>query len=92
MLKSVLLAYRETDVQDFNQGDYENRPLGEFLETVALKGTRKRAASYAANGTVSDKVGFCAKALEAIKNYEDLSDEAKEVAKRLYEFIAENNE
>lgn len=40
---------------------------------------------------MSDKINFCDKAIAAMKTYDDISDEAKEIAKKVYEFIAANN-
>jgi AAA ATPase domain len=91
VLLAVLKNYGETEFQDFKQEDYQGAPLGTFIEASVVKGERKRKGSYADNGTISDKVGFCEKAIEAMKSIADLSPEAQEIGKRLYDFIAEHN-
>lgn len=91
VLKEVLKGYGEDAFQEFAQADYETAGLGEFVESKVIQGARKRRGSYADNETISDKVSFCAKAVEAMKSFDDLSAEGKEIAKRLYDFIAENN-
>jgi hypothetical protein len=65
--------------------------ISRHSERKVIKGQRKRLGTYVDNTTVSDKVGFCAKAIEAMKTFDDLSAEAKQIAKRLYDFIAANN-
>ncbi|MGA2865647.1 MAG: AAA family ATPase [Verrucomicrobiota bacterium] len=91
ILRAVLRQYGEREFLKFKQEDYEHAPLGAFIKAKVLKGQRKRRRSYADNGTVSDKVGFCEKAISAMKSFDDLSEEAREIAKRLYDFIAANN-
>jgi hypothetical protein len=90
-LRKTLQRYGETDFQDFDEPDYQAAALGDFIESKVLKGNRKRAASYATNGTISTKVDFCDKAVASVESFDDLSNEAKQIAKRLYDFIASNN-
>jgi hypothetical protein len=91
VLKAVLQQYGETSFKVFKQEDLQVARLGEFIEAAVIEGKRIRRGSYVDNGTVSDKVGFCDKAIRATKTFGDLSDEAKEIAKRLYDFIAASN-
>lgn len=90
VLKQVLVGYGEANVSDFPQKDYYKKPLGAFLDGI-LDGNRKRKGSYADNGSISDKIGFCAKALCAMTTFEDLSSEAQQIAEKIYKFIADNN-
>lgn len=95
-LKNVIAKYEKTEVSDldfnkrFSNKTYKNQPLGKFIEEIISN--KKRQGSYSsASGTVSDKVGFCKKAIAEMKNFEDLSDEAKKLTEELYKFIATNN-
>jgi predicted ATPase len=92
ILKCVLQTYGETEIQDVKQEEYTNAELGEFIETTMLYGKKQRPASYKRGSTLNDKVAFCAKALDAMKSFETLSPPAKDLTKRVYEFIAKNNQ
>lgn len=92
-LKNVIAKYEKTEVSDldfnkrFSNKTYKNQPLGKFIEEIISN--KKRQGSYSsASGTVSDKVGFCKKAIAEMKNFEELSDEAKKLTEELYKFIA----
>jgi predicted ATP-dependent endonuclease of OLD family len=93
-IRKVVMQYEgeNSELNDFTQDDYKNEFLGEFIETKVLSSERKRKGSYANDsGTISDKVNFCHRAIEQIKSFDDLSEEAQEIAKRIYDFIQENN-
>lgn len=80
------------NLKDFKQEDYKNKRLGEFIESDVLNGPRTRKGSYRDDsGTIRMKVEFCERALNEIKDFSQLSQEAQALAKRLYEFIKEHN-
>jgi hypothetical protein len=72
--------------------DYKEKPLDRFIEEKVLSGKKKRAGSYQnKGGTISDKITFCQRVLENIKQFEDLSPEAQALTKRIYKFIQSMN-
>jgi hypothetical protein len=57
-----------------------------------LNGRTKRKGGYAGDGgTIKAKPDFCAKALFHLSTFGDLTEEAKEIAKRIHALIASNN-
>jgi hypothetical protein len=94
VIKQVVQQYEGTAAtfNDFKQESYIAVSLGEFIDTIVLKSQRTRAASYAKDNTLRDKPDFCLKAIEEMKTFEDLSPEAQDIAKRLYNFVSKNNE
>lgn len=93
VLKKVIQEYENVEpISDFKFEDYQDEYLGRFIEENILKGNKTRKGSYSTeSGTVSQKLIFCEKALNYIKSFDDLSGEAKEMTKLIYEFIKENN-
>jgi ArsR family metal-binding transcriptional regulator len=94
VLKQVVSTYEtgEVNFNDVQRNDYATKPLGRFIETELLASAATRKCSYQTkSGTVSDKVSFCEKAIATMEKYEDLCEEAKEIARKLYDFIAANN-
>ncbi len=92
-LQVVLFTYEKTNIQFTESHDsYKNVYLGKFLDDYFdQKGRKERRGKYAAkSGTVSDKKNFCQKAVAGI-TWKTMSDEAKEVAHKIYEFIARKN-
>jgi len=83
----------EPTIEDFEELDYIDKPLGKFIdEKLGTNRTRKVSYSTEKYGsTVREKVGFCKKAIEHTKEWDDLSNEAKDICERIYRFIKENN-
>lgn len=71
--------------------DYQGESLGTFIDELLGAGKKRRGNYAAKSGTVTDKVGFCDRAVEAMPSWECLSEPAKTVTKRLYDFIASHN-
>lgn len=93
VLKSVVADYEGTadELPAINYSDYAQQSLGTFINTM-LGDNKKRKGSYASDsGTVSDKLGFCHKALSHMNNFSELSDEAQTLTTKLYEFIKAMN-
>lgn len=95
--KKVLLKVIEDyegcspEMEIIEEEDYHDKLLGQFIDE-RLGINRKRKGSYAAeSGTVSDKLGFCKKAIKYTSDWDDLSDETKDICKKIFQFIAENN-
>lgn len=76
--------------QSFLQKNYANSKLGKYIEDN-INNKRRKASYGGGSGTVSDKVNFCKKAISYIQNWDDLSDEARKLTKRIYSFIESNN-
>jgi len=95
-LKKVIASYEKVEVSElkftknFSNKTYKDELLGRFIEKVIEN--KSRQGSYSStSGAVSDKVGFCKRAIAEMKSFEDLSEEAKKLSIELYEFIATNN-
>ena len=92
--KSVLLKIIQDyekcvpDMKPFYESDYKNEPLGRFINEKLNKSNRSYQDD---SGTVKNKPGFCQKAINYIKTWDDMSDEAQMISKMLYEFIESNN-
>jgi hypothetical protein len=94
VLKEVIKKYEKEppSFPDFKLDDYTNEPLGNFIEVTILNGKKTRAGTYAEkSGTISQKIDFCVKALSKIKSFDDMSSEAQELTKLIYEFIKKLN-
>lgn len=94
VISNVILTYEGENsvLKPFNISSYRNKPLGAFIESKVVTQPKRRKSSYKAkSGTISDKITFCQRALESIKSFSDLSDEAKSISKRLYDFVASRN-
>jgi len=89
VLVEVIKGYGDDCSQiDFNEEDYKNERLGKFIDEM-LGDSRKR--SYSDNGPIKGKPNFCKKAIKCIEKWDDLSEEAKELTIKIYNFICEHN-
>lgn len=79
--------------EDINYTDYKNRLLGRFIEKKIIinKDEMKRKGYMAKSGTIKNKESFLKKATTYIQEWDDLSQEAQEICKELYNFIKINN-
>lgn len=97
ILEKVICEYEKVDclneeiiTTSIKYNDYKFESLGKYIDNL-LK-VKNRTGSYASDsGTVSDKLNFCKKAISKIQNFEDLSEEAKELTKTLYNYIKNHN-
>ncbi|KPL80294.1 ATP-dependent nuclease [Herpetosiphon geysericola] len=100
VIRSVVIEY-ETSIQNpnpetnsFVYEDYQNESLGEFIEDHVIKGEKHRRGSYKADsGTITDKLGFCTKALAYLKNltFDQLPSTIQKEIEGIYKFIAKLN-
>lgn len=68
--------------------DHRKTPLGKFIEEKLL--VAKMKTTYKAKSwTIRNKVRFYEATIKYINTYDDLSQEAKDVAKTIYDFIIE---
>lgn len=93
VLKGVILDFEKTKGEGVNfskleKENYAQKPLGRFIEE-SVTGIKRTYASD--SGTVANKVRFAKYAVSRIDSLEDISDNAKALAEKLYDFIATNN-
>lgn len=92
VLRKVIADYEgKKNPEDIalKSGNYEQKSLGTWINNnLDLDGKRNYADK---SGTVSDKLGFAKKAIKNIDKYEDLSEEAQTLAKKIYDFIGSHN-
>ncbi|MDP8226570.1 MAG: AAA family ATPase, partial [Candidatus Celaenobacter polaris] len=95
VLLNVINELERVKITDakFLTGDICNKLLGRYIDKQLKKiGHTSRFNTYAApSGTIWDKNKFCSAALNNIKNWNDLSESAQELTKKMYEFICEQN-
>ncbi|HYF36685.1 MAG TPA: AAA family ATPase [Prosthecobacter sp.] len=92
ILKAVVREYEgdDAEIDGFTQEEYRGAYLGTFLESKITN--KKRKGPYAEDsGTVTDKKGFCAKAISHQKSWFDLSADAQQLVERIYRFIKTHN-
>ena len=90
----AVIKHYESDGSQLNafyHSQYKDRYLGKFIEEKILINKTRRGSYAEESGTVSDKLRFCELAIGSIKAFTDLPDEAQDLTKRIYAFIADNN-
>jgi predicted ATP-dependent endonuclease of OLD family len=96
ILKKTILEYAkdedsESYIKDFSIDDYKNEKLGKFISEILIQNKSKFKAVSNKYGNIIDKQKFALSACSYIFNTNDLSGEATEIGKSLYEFIKSNN-
>ncbi|AFM06277.1 hypothetical protein Fleli_3975 [Bernardetia litoralis DSM 6794] len=97
ILKEVVKSYQPKDndkfgfTENFTYENYKDKKIGDFIDANIIDSTRK--AKYAkSSGTIKDdKVDFAKRAVKEIKSIDNLSEEAKKLSGKLYEFIKFQN-
>ena len=91
ILKKVIEEFKGEQVKfDFQYKDYENEPLGNFIEQKV--GKKKKGGKFSEeSGTITEKGKFCDKAISHIKSFNDLTQEAGDLTKKIYAFIKTHN-
>lgn len=91
VLKKIIRDYEGDDVKisDFKKTDYRDDYLGRFIEDIILNGHGSKKYQ-AASGTIRDKVNFAQKAIKHIETRDDISDEAWNLAEKVYNFIKQS--
>ena len=72
-----------------NKKQFSNKKLGKFIDELFPEGDIKRYA--AESGTIKNKLEFCKEAINVMNDYDELSEEAKTLTQKIYEFISNNN-
>lgn len=95
ILRETIKMYEKNNADEivfsekFLYENYKHELLGKFIDKYVENTKRK---SYAADsGTINDKLQFAKRAVENIEKLSDLSEEAKELTGKLYDFIKEQN-
>lgn len=70
-----------------NPGVLETVNVGRWIEE-SIEGVKR---NYISGNTISDKLGFCRKAINSMNSIEDLSESAIELCKRIHSFAADIN-
>ena len=69
--------------------EFTNKKLGNFIDGLFPEGGIKKYA--AESGTIKNKLEFCKEAINVMNDYDKLSEEAKTLTQKIYEFISNNN-
>lgn len=102
VLVNVIKSYGESDENitiPSSQSAYKIAKLGEYIEDTILKDksktkrkTKNKERPYSSeSGTIKDKIPFAKNAIKNINTIDDLSDEAKDICEKIYNFIKSNN-
>lgn len=76
---------------DLEYDEYKMRPLGEYIEEVVdVNKKYDTNPDKKGSGTIERKRDFCEKAIKHT-TFETMTDDAKDLARRVYEFIARFN-
>ncbi|QDU35543.1 hypothetical protein KS4_36260 [Poriferisphaera corsica] len=78
-------------------GDKDAKKFGAYLESLFEDVTKAKPSGIAnpyqaSSGTVKDKVKFCKKAVRLTGSWDDMSDQAKLLAKAVFDFVLSKNE
>ncbi len=90
VIQKILEDYGEDNIPDFSEVDYRDKNLGKFIDDI-LGTEKKRNASYCMGNSINDKNGFCKRAISNINEWDDLSVDAQDLTKKIYEFILDHN-
>ena len=69
--------------------DFRNVGLGEFIGNIF--GEQWKSKYTEKSGTIKNKLSFCSNVIQVTTDYDRLSQEAKELTEKIYNFIEQNN-
>ncbi|MCS3801451.1 ATP-dependent endonuclease [Niastella sp. OAS944] len=75
--------------ESVNEKDYNNQYLGSYINNSISELKKNYAAQ---SGTISNKIQFCKTAIKHIQAIDDLSENAKDIAQRVWHFVKKNNQ
>lgn len=94
-VRAVMVAYGEdaANLRNFGHTSYRDKPLGKYLDNQGFKDASKRKReSYAeASGTIKDKLKFAERAIDAMNDYEEMSEIACALTEAIVGFIKAMN-
>ena len=93
-LKQILINQNPNKEEEIcevlkDKKEFTNKKLGNFIDGLFSEGGIKKYA--AESGTIKNKLEFCKEAINVMSDYEKLSEEAKRLTEKIYEFISNNN-
>lgn len=93
-LKQILINQNPNKEEEIcevlkDKKEFTNKKLGNFIDGLFSEGGIKKYA--AESGTIKNKLEFCKEAINVMNDYDKLSEEAKTLTKKIYEFISNNN-
>lgn len=93
-LKQILINQNEDEKEKIcevlsSKKQFSNKKLGKFIDELFPAGDIKRYAEE--SGTIKNKLEFCKEAINVMNDYDKLSEEAKTLTQKIYEFISNNN-
>ena len=103
IIEAVIRSYEgdACELKKFVRKDYEGKYLGSFIEKHLLiaPATSKRMTKRSTNpyaekgksGTLKDKPAFCDRAMKHLNNWSDISQEARDIAEKLGNFVIKMN-
>lgn len=101
VIAAVVKEYEgpECELQAFDRASYRHEPLGLFIENCVLEpATKSRRPAKSGHpyadqdaGAIKDKVRFAERAIQHMKRWDDLTEDAKQLAIRMHTFIASHN-
>jgi predicted ATP-dependent endonuclease of OLD family len=93
ILETVVRSYEGTEApfNSVTHDDYKDEPLGNFIEHKLLTAKQRKGSYATESGSVTDKLTFCERAINVLTDFKQLSDEAQNLTRRIYEFIKQEN-
>lgn len=101
VISGVVTEYEKSSTPvlvDLKWEDYKNSRLGSFIESKLAPNINRKTRTKRAyadgdgdNATIKEKTNFCKKALSFLGNHGEMTEEALDVAKVLFEFIERYN-
>ena len=93
-LKQILINQNPNKEEEIcevlkDKKEFTNKKLGNFIDGLFPEGGIKKYA--AESGTIKNKLEFCKEAMNVMNDYDKLSEEAKTLTQKIYEFISNNN-
>lgn len=93
-LKQILINQNPNKEEEIcevlkDKKEFTNKKLGNFIDGLFPEGGIKKYA--AESGTIKNKLEFCKEAINVMNDYDKLSEEAKTLTQKIYEFISNNN-
>lgn len=75
-----------------NAGPFKKEKLGKYIDnTIKSNNITTNKLFSSSSGSIKNKIEFCKCAISILTNYEQLSNEAKTLIEKIYNFIESNN-
>ncbi|KAA5547514.1 AAA family ATPase [Adhaeribacter rhizoryzae] len=99
VLKKTLTEYRLKGVEkvvfnDFKYEDYKMQPIGEFISRISGEKQIKQIVSVGSKSEIKkiyNKLDFAHNAVKNLNNWDELTEESKNMTRIIYNFIYKNN-